>query len=252
MPFHGACIEHIWCPSTERLSVYVFIMLISLTSLKMFSFFLQTRSPLLKRRETYTHSLFFYNTHAKQMSIRRFVSTPEGAKIASALIESLMARVVSSSRGDAAPSRFASTDALGNAVQKRSEQLSKMLQQGAPDFFGADSRTFYRARGILQRAREARALRDVEKRDGYVGEALRLFAQAPLSGDLDSACAELVDLRAFHGVVTLSLSAAATLQRLEEQRKADASTGGRVQAEPDMVRCFMFFTFIIAVRMNFE
>ena len=166
------------------------------------------------------------------MSIRRFISTPEGAKVASALIESLMARVVSSSRGDAAPS----ADALGGAVQKRSEQLSKMLQYGAPDFFGADSRTFYRARDILQRAREARALRDVEKRDGFVGEALRLFAQAPLAGDLNGACAELVDLRAFHGVVTLSLAAAATLRRMEEQRKADASTGGRVQAEPDMVR----------------
>ena len=83
------------------------------------------------------------------MSIRRFISTPEGAKVASALIESLMARVVSSSRGDAAPS----SDALGGAVQKRSEQLSRMLQYGAPDFFGADSRTFYRARDIYN-ARE--------------------------------------------------------------------------------------------------
>ena len=177
----------------------------------------------------------------KQMSIQRFISTPEGAKIASALIESLMSRVVSSSRGDTAPSRGASSDALGGAVQKRSEQLSKMLQYGAPDFFGADSRTFYRARDILQRAREARALRDVEKRDKFVGEALRLFAQAPLAGDLNGVCAELVDLRAFHGVVTLSLAAALTLRRMEEQRRADASTGGRVQAEPDMVRfrCFL-------------
>jgi len=180
------------------------------------------------------------------MSIRRFISTPEGAKVASALIESLMARVVSSSRGDAAPS----ADALGGAVQKRSEQLSKMLQYGAPDFFGADSRTFYRARDILQRAREARALRDVEKRDGFVGEALRLFAQAPLAGDLNGACAELVDLRAFHGVVTLSLAAAATLRRMEEQRKADASTGGRVQAEPDMVRFRLFVSFLFSFNIS--
>jgi len=180
------------------------------------------------------------------MSIRRFISTPEGAKVASALIESLMARVVSSSRGDAAPS----ADALGGAVQKRSEQLSKMLQYGAPDFFGADSRTFYRARDILQRAREARALRDVEKRDGFVGEALRLFAQAPLAGDLNGACAELVDLRAFHGVVTLSLAAAATLRRMEEQRKADASTGGRVQAEPGMVRFRLFVSFLFSFNIS--
>ena len=180
------------------------------------------------------------------MSIRRFISTPEGAKVASALIESLMARVVSSSRGDAAPS----SDALGGAVQKRSEQLSKMLQYGAPDFFGADSRTFYRARDILQRAREARALRDVEKRDGFVGEALRLFAQAPLAGDLNGACAELVDLRAFHGVVTLSLAAAATLRRMEEQRKADASAGGRVQAEPDMVRFCLLLSFLFSFNIS--
>jgi len=196
---------------------------------------------------TLTQIFSFFN---EQMSIRRFISTPEGAKVASALIESLMARVVSSSRGDAAPSRGASADALGGAVQKRSEQLSKMLQYGAPDFFGADSRTFYRARDILQRAREARALRDVEKRDGFVGEALRLFAQAPLAGDLNGACAELVDLRAFHGVVTLSLAAAATLRRMEEQRKADASTGGRVQAEPGMVRFRLFVSFLFSFNIS--
>ena len=175
------------------------------------------------------------------MSIRTFISTPEGAKIASALIESLMARVVSSSREDVSSMKDGST------LQKRSERLSRMLQQGAPDFFGADSRTFYRARDILQRAREARALRDVEKRDAHVGEALRLFAQAPLAGDLDGACAELVDLRAFHGVVTLSLAAAATLRRIEEQRKADASTGGRVQAEPEMVRYYYFLRFFLEI-----
>ena len=171
------------------------------------------------------------------MSIRTFVSTPEGAKIASALIESLMVRVVSSSRED----EYAGKD--GNTVQKRSEKLSRLLQQGAPDFFGADSRTFYRARDTLQSAREARALRDVEKRDAHVGNALRLFAQSPLAGDLDGACAELVDLRAFHGIVTLSLAAAAMLRRIEDQRKADASTGRKVQAEPEMVSTFVDFLF---------
>jgi hypothetical protein len=53
-------------------------------------------------------------------------------------------------------------------------------------------------------------------------------------------------LRAFHGVVTLSLAAAATLRRMEEQRKADASTGGRVQAEPDMVRFCLLLSFLCA------
>ena len=79
-------------------------------------------------------------------------------------------------------------------------------------------------------------IRSMQRGGARRPQALRLFAQAPLAGDLNGACAELVDLRAFHGVVTLSLAAAATLRRMEEQRKADASTGGRVQAEPDMVR----------------
>ena len=82
------------------------------------------------------------------MSIRRFISTPEGAKVASALIESLMARVVSSSRGDAAPS----SDALGGAC-KSANNFQKCYNT-ARLIFSARILEHFIARGISYNARE--------------------------------------------------------------------------------------------------
>ena len=84
------------------------------------------------------------------MSIRRFISTPEGAKVASALIESLMARVVSSSRGDAAPS----SDALGGAVQKSAANNFQKCYNTARLIFSARILELFIARGISYNARE--------------------------------------------------------------------------------------------------
>ena len=102
---------------------------------------------------------------------------------------------------------------------KVSEEHSAELQKGCPDFFGADSRTFYHARDLLQLARDARARKENVLRDQYVNDAIALFMKVPTSGDLSAVCAELVDLRAFHGVTAVPLAAAAALEaRAEEAR----------------------------------
>jgi nuclear pore complex protein Nup155 len=52
-----------------------------------------------------------------------------------------------------------------------------------------------------------------------VNDAIALFMKVPTSGDLSAVCAELVDLRAFHGVTAVPLAAAAALEaRAEEAR----------------------------------
>ena len=79
--------------------------------------------------------------HMCGLTLRSFVSTPEGAATASRLVEALMAR---RTRADSS-----SLDALATK-----------LQAAAPLFFDGDARTFYRARELLQGARDARDARD--------------------------------------------------------------------------------------------
>lgn len=114
------------------------------------------------------------------------------------------------------------------------EELAAELQKGCPDFFGADSRTFYHARDLLQLARDARARKENVLRDQYVNDAIALFMKVPTSGDISAVCAELVDLRAFHGVTAVPLAAAAALEaRAEEARFTTQS-----QPNVDMVVSF--------------
>ena len=137
-----------------------------------------------------------------QLTLKRLVSTQQGARIASALIEAMMSHIMSHARHSA-------------------EALATDLQKGCPDFFGADSRTFYHARDLLQLARDARARKENVVRDKHVNDAIALFMKVPTAGDLSSVCAELVDLRAFHGVTAVPLAAAAALEaRAEENRFA--------------------------------
>jgi hypothetical protein len=70
-------------------------------------------------------------TLLQQMSLRRFASTVEGARLAGSLVEALMAHFTRNDR---------------SAV----DELAARLQQGAPLFFGGEERTFYRARELLQ------------------------------------------------------------------------------------------------------
>lgn len=111
------------------------------------------------------------------------------------------------------------------------EELATELQKGCPDFFGADSRTFYHARDLLQLARDARARKENTLRDQYVNEAISLFMKVPTAGDLSGVCAELVDLRAFHGVTAVPLAAAAALEERAEEARYSALT----QTSVDMV-----------------
>ena len=114
------------------------------------------------------------------------------------------------------------------------EELAAELQKGCPDFFGPDSRTFYHARDLLQLARDARARKENVLRDQYVNDAIALFMKVPTSGDISAVCAELVDLRAFHGVTAVPLAAAAALEaRAEEARFTTQS-----QPNVDMVVSF--------------
>jgi nuclear pore complex protein Nup155 len=71
--------------------------------------------------------------------MKKLVSTTQGARLAGALIEAMMSHMMAHARHSA-------------------EDLATELQKGCPDFFGADSRTFYHARDLLQLARDARAL----------------------------------------------------------------------------------------------
>ena len=89
------------------------------------------------------------------------------------------------------------------------DALAARLQAGAPLFFGGDERTFYRARELLQAARDGRDRRDPESSSECAAEALGLLLSVPLSGDPTAVCAELADLRCFHGLVALPLAAAA-------------------------------------------
>ena len=147
-----------------------------------------------------------------QLTMKKLVSTTQGARLAGALIEAMMSHMMAHARHSA-------------------EELAAELQKGCPDFFGADSRTFYHARDLLQLARDARARKENTVRDKHVNDAIALFMQVPTAGDLSSVCAELVDLRAFHGVTAVPLAAAAALEaRAEESRFAAHS-----QTNVDMV-----------------
>ena len=153
------CIRDRWCPSTER-HVFRFYR---------FSFMIFYRLTL-----TDVATLYF-----SQLTMKKLVSTTQGARLAGALIEAMMSHMMAHARHSA-------------------EELAAELQKGCPDFFGADSRTFYHARDLLQLARDARARKENAVRDKHVNDAIALFMQVPTAGDLSSMCAELVDLRAFH------------------------------------------------------
>ena len=140
------------------------------------------------------------------------MSTTEGARLAGALIEAMMSHLMAHARHSA-------------------EELSFELQKGCPDFFGADSRTFYHARDLLQLARDARARKENIVRDKHVNDAIAFFMKVPTAGDLSSVCAELVDLRAFHGVTAVPLAAAAAL----EARSEEARFSPHEQPNVDMV-----------------
>lgn len=131
-----------------------------------------------------------HRTLLQQMSLRRLASTAEGARLASALVEALMAHVTRHDR-----------DAV-DAVAAR-------LQSGAPLFFGGDERTFYRARELLQAARDARDAGDTDVAAERAATSLGMLLTVPLAGDPTAVCAELADLRVFHGLVALPLAAAA-------------------------------------------
>jgi nuclear pore complex protein Nup155 len=62
---------------------------------------------------------------------------------------------------------------------------------------------------VTQAARDARDRRDPESAADAVAESLGLLLSVPLSGDPTAVCAELADLRCFHGLVALPLAAAA-------------------------------------------
>ena len=64
-----------------------------------------------------------------------------------------------------------------------------------------------------------------------MNDAIALFMKVPTAGDLSSVCAELVDLRAFHGVTAVPLAAAAAL----EARSEEARFSPHEQPNVDMV-----------------
>ena len=138
-----------------------------------------------------------------RMTLRRFASTPEGAAVAAALVDSLM--------------RNASLEGSESA-----EALADALSRTAPLFFGGDERAWYKGRELLQLARDERDRRNLEASDRACAEALEILLTVPLAGDPTAACAELADLRCFHGVVALCLSAAAE----SANRRAEFGSGG--------------------------
>ena len=133
------------------------------------------------------------------LTLRSFVSTPEGAGVASRLVEALMAR---RTRAD-----LSAVDALAGK-----------LQAAAPLFFDGDARTFYRARELLQTARDARDARDFRQAAETTAASLEMLLGVPLAGDPTAVMAELADLRCFHGLAALPLAAAA--------KAADAAAAG--------------------------
>ena len=137
--------------------------------------------------------------HMCGLTLRSFVSTPEGAATASRLVEALMAR---RTRADSS-----SLDALATK-----------LQAAAPLFFDGDARTFYRARELLQGARDARDARDFRACAETTAASLEMLLGVPLAGDPTAVMAELADLRCFHGLAALPLAAAAAA--------ADAAAAG--------------------------
>ena len=126
----------------------------------------------------------------RRTTLRRLASTPEGARLASALVEALMAHRTREDRDGV-------------------EALAARLQAESPLFFGGDERAFYRARELLQAARDARDARDPVAARDRVGEALEMLLDVPLAGDPTAVCAELADLRCFRGLVAVPLAAAA-------------------------------------------
>ena len=126
----------------------------------------------------------------RRTTLRRLASTSEGARLASALVEALMAHRTREDRDGV-------------------EALAATLQAESPLFFGGDERAFYRARELLQAARDARDARDPVAARDRVGEALEMLLEVPLAGDPTATCAELADLRCFRGLVALPLAAAA-------------------------------------------
>ena len=126
----------------------------------------------------------------RRTTLRRLASTSEGARLASALVEALMAHRTREDRDGV-------------------EALAATLHAESPLFFGGDERAFYRARELLQAARDARDARDPVAARDRVGEALEMLLEVPLAGDPTATCAELADLRCFRGLVALPLAAAA-------------------------------------------
>ena len=89
------------------------------------------------------------------------------------------------------------------------DALASRLQDAAPLFFDGAARTFYRARELLQAARDARDGRDHQTCAETVARSLEMLLGVPLAGDPTAVMAELADLRCFHGLVALPLAAAA-------------------------------------------
>ena len=98
------------------------------------------------------------------------------------------------------------------------DALAAKLQAAAPLFFDGDARTFYRARELLQGARDARDARDFRACAETTAASLEMLLGVPLAGDPTAVMAELADLRCFHGLAALPLAAAAAA--------ADAAAAG--------------------------
>jgi nuclear pore complex protein Nup155 len=126
----------------------------------------------------------------QRLTLRGFATTGEGAHVASSLIEALM--------GQRTRVDLTGVDALASR-----------LQDAAPLFFDGAARTFYRARELLQAARDARDGRDHQTCAETVARSLEMLLGVPLAGDPTAVMAELADLRCFHGLVALPLAAAA-------------------------------------------